>query len=75
MTQTIVSMLALLKEATIVLSTPLASISAMRTFLLGLLTFVSFSFFIPIIIQSEVGFVNKNFKKFLIIFLDTAGFL
>ena len=75
MTQTIVSMLALLKEATIVLSTPLASISAMRTFLLGLLTFVSFSFFIPIIIQSEIGFVNKNFKKFLIIFLDTAGFL
>ena len=56
-------MLALPKEATIVLSTPLASISAIRTFLLGLFAFCSFLFSMIRIIQSEPRQVKKKRKN------------
>ena len=63
MTHTNVSMLALPKDWTIFVSTPLASISAIRTFLLGLLA-VSFAFSMFIIIERETRFVKKNLKKY-----------
>ena len=63
MTQTKVSMFALPREATIFASTPFAWISAIRTFLLGLLA-VSFAFSMISIIERETRFVKKNLKKY-----------